>query len=80
MANQLQKLKAIINPTNTQMTGQVIAKVSIGVYRLRPLGQDVGFVVCTYAHDLKVGDRVYYKGGQILGVSPTTGTLSFVEV
>lgn len=80
MANALQKLKKLVNPEKAQVSGTILSKVSDGVFRVRPLGQDTGVVVCRGAADLKAGDRVYYRGNDILGKSPTTGSLTFVEV
>lgn len=76
----LQKLRRLINPEQLQQTGEVRSKVSQGVYRVQPLGQDDGFVVCTGSETLTIGDRVYFRGTVILGKSPTTGSLTFVEV
>lgn len=80
MANQLQKLKKLINPQQVQMSGQIRSTVSKGVYRVQPLGQDVGVVVCTSSLDLYAGDRVSFVGNEITGTIPKTGSLSFVEV
>lgn len=80
MANALQKLRKLINPEQLQQTGEVRSRMSQGVYRVQPLGQDVGFIVCRSSETLSTGDRVYFKGNVILGKSPTTGSLTFVEV
>lgn len=80
MANQLQKLKKLINPQQLQMTGEVRSVISKGRYRVQPLGEDYGFVVCTYNQDLYTGDRVSFVGTEIVAVIPNTGSLSFVEV
>lgn len=80
MANTLQKLKKLINPPKLQASGTIRSRVSKDTYRVQPLGQDYGFIVCKGAETLKIGDRVYFIGNEIVGASPTTGTLTFVGV
>lgn len=78
--NALQKLKTLINPEVLTFTGEIVSVVGVRSYLVRPLGDQLGGVVCTASISYAVGTRVQCRGSEIVGESQITGSLIFIEV
>lgn len=78
--NVLQQLKSYINPEQSSFTGEIVEKINLKEYKVKPLGSVGGYIICTGTLEFQLGDRVFCQGTEIIKKSEITGNLVFIEV